>query len=442
MKKFVIIALLAVAAFTAKAQEYLNDPRYGNTPEERKENVLILNYFNEAYQSNDYNQALVYFNQLLTKAPKASENIYISGANIFKNKIARATSLAQKKALTDSLMMVYDERMKNYGDHATRGKAYILDMKARDYLTYKPTDTEGLHQIFKVAMDEAGQSVDPELVNIYFQMLANQYQADKIEVDVLIAEYQKLAPIFDIDQTPERAEAKKIFDARFVASGAANCDNLENLFKPKIQANPTDISLIEKAFGGMSKLNCTSDFYYDVVEKYYAIKPTTEVAMALATVYENKKDNVKALKYLNEALASETNPAAKANLCIHTAGIELKNGNSRNAATLARQAMELDPNNGYAILILAQSYGAGAAASCSGFDRAASCWLIYDLLSDARKNAASDAALTTQIDAQIASYRAAFPSKEECFFRGLQNGAGYTVNCGWVSGRTTVREGR
>ena len=46
------------------------------------------------------------------------------------------------------------------------------------------------------------------------------------------------------------------------------------------------------------------------------------------------------------------------------------------------------------------------------------------------------------IDQQIAGYRAAFPSNEEAFFRGLENGQGYTVNCGWVSGRTTVRLNR
>ena len=39
----------------------------------------------------------------------------------------------------------------------------------------------------------------------------------------------------------------------------------------------------------------------------------------------------------------------------------------------------------------------------------------------------------------LATYRNYFPKQADCFFRGLQEGDAYTVNCGWVSGSTTVR---
>ena len=40
----------------------------------------------------------------------------------------------------------------------------------------------------------------------------------------------------------------------------------------------------------------------------------------------------------------------------------------------------------------------------------------------------------------MAAFRSAWPSKEECFFNELQEGARYTVNCGTAAGvSTTVR---
>lgn len=443
MKKLFVLAMTIMSAMSiAKAQSWLEDPKFGNNPEERKENVLTLNYFNDAYQAKDYTLASQYLKILLEKVPKASVNIYINGANIYKNKIARATSVKEKNIYIDSLMLIYDYRLDNFGDNPTRGKAYILDMKARDYLTYKPTDVATLDKLFEDAIAAGGDNVDVDLINVYFQMLTNNYKADRIEIDRIISEYQRFSAIFDLDNSPERVEAKKIFDANFIASGAANCANLEAMFKAKIDANPNDFSSIEKAFGAMSKVGCSSDFYYFVAEKYYNEKPTSEVALVLAALYETKKEHEKALKFLSAALAKEENPTLKANLLVRIAGSKLSSGDTKDAANNARLALETDPKNAYATIILAQAYVSGA-SNCSGFDRNAAYWLIYDIVSGMRsKIDESDEASLSKIDSQLAAIRSNFPSKEECFFRGLSAGQGYNVNCGWVSGRTTVREGR
>ena len=40
----------------------------------------------------------------------------------------------------------------------------------------------------------------------------------------------------------------------------------------------------------------------------------------------------------------------------------------------------------------------------------------------------------------MSTYREYFPGQSDCFFRGLtEQGAAYTVKCGWVSGTTTVK---
>ena len=437
--KLVLVLVLASLSAGAFAQAYLEDPRYGNTPEERKQNVLILNFFNDTYNNKNYDGAAQYLQQLMEKAPKATQNIYIKGADIYRNKILRATSLDQKNIFIDSLMLIYDKRIEHFGDHATRGKGYIMELKAREYITYKPADREGIIKLCQAAIAENGNDSDPDFLNIYFQVLTDDYKNDNIEANFLMNEYEKLAKIFNTNPTPEKNEAKKTFEALFVSSGAASCENLEKLFRPQIAAAPADTALLDKVLGLLMAGNCVSDFQLEVGEKFYALKPSSSTALALAAGFEEKKQFDKALKYLNEAIANETDPATKANLCVRIAGSQLSSNNAQEAAKFAKEAIDIDPENGFAYMLLAQAYTVGSNA-CSGFDRQSVYWLAYDLLTKACTMLDEEHLKGT--DEQLSSYRANFPSKEECFFRGLNNGASYTVRCGWVSGATTVREGR
>ena len=163
--KILLSVALAVVGVVAMAQDFSDDAKYGKygaTPEERKDNIYLLNFFNEAVGNQDFQTASGYLKQLLDKCPK--------GATVMKNKIARAKSVAEKKTYIDSLMLLYDLRIENFGDHATRGKAYILDRKARDFLIYNPLDHERVLELFREAI--AAQP-DPELVAIYFKQLTD-----------------------------------------------------------------------------------------------------------------------------------------------------------------------------------------------------------------------------------------------------------------------------
>ena len=81
---------------------------------------------------------------LIDKIPDAAESIYQRGAVVYKNKINRAKSVAEKNMFIDSLMLMYDMRAQYFGDNVKPGKtAFILDQKAREFLRYKPNDRKG-----------------------------------------------------------------------------------------------------------------------------------------------------------------------------------------------------------------------------------------------------------------------------------------------------------
>ena len=439
--KFLLSAVCALFAVAAMAQQDFSDPKYaawGDTPEERQQNILNSNFLKESCDNKDYNAAAHYLKELLDKCPKASENTFVRGTTLYKNKINRAKSLDEKNMYIDSLMLIYDLRNEYFGDHPKRGTAYILDRKAREYLIYKPADRKGIREAFRAALEAGGESTDPETVVAYFSNLCDDYKnTDEVMPDEIIAEYDRLTPFFE--KNPEAAEYKSQFDAAFGLSGAASCENLEKLFRSKLEANPDDEALLAQAVGLMSRAKCDGDYYFSIAEKYYQVKPSSETAMFLAQAFQNKKDFTKAKTYLNEALEVEKDPAERQKLLVRIALVGLVSNDIPGAAAAARQARDLNPEDGVPYFVLAQCY-ASSAAACGGFTGQATYWAAYDTMAKAVELLPSDSEYLEHAKTSMSAFRSRFPSSEECFFNELQEGARYTVNCCTAAGiSTTVR---
>lgn len=440
--KFLLAAACTFVAAAAMAQDF-SAPQYakwGDTPEQREQNILNSNFLKESCDNRDYNAAAHYYNELVKNCPTASENTFVRGAVVYKNKINRAKSVAEKNALVDSLLMVYDLRAEYFGDHPKRGRAYILDRKAREYLTYRPDDREGVRNAFRAAIAEGGAATDPETLVAYFSNLCDDYKnTDEVTPDEIIAEYDRLSPY--LSENPEGAEYKSQLDAAFGLSGAASCENLEKMFRAKLEAAPDDEEVLAQAVTLMSRAKCDGDYYFSLAEKYYTVKPSSETAMFLAQGFQNRGDYDKATKYLNEALAVEQDPAEQQKLLVRIALVELVSNDIQDAAAAARKARDLNPEDGVPYFVLAQCYAASA-ASCGGFPGQATFWAAYDTMAKAVEllQGEDGADYLPAAKTFLGAYRSRFPSSEECFFNELQEGARYTVTCGTAAGvQTTVR---
>ena len=441
--KFLIVAAMAAVATSAAAQDF-SDPKYakwGETPEERKDNMLASSYLKEETANRNFNSAARYLQLLLEKCPSASETIYVNGVKLYKDKINRAESLAEKKMFVDSLLFLYDVRIENFGNHPKRGRVYLLERKAREYLTYKGDDREGVAEAFETAIAAQAQvgAVSPEVVAIYFKNLCDDYQNDIVDAMTIVNTYDAYAQYFD-NIAPEQQEYKDQFEQCFGLSGAASCENLEAIFSKKVADNPEDAKLVEQAFKLMSRANCSSDFFFALGEKHYANKPSSEVAMLLAQGFQNIKNFDKANQYLREALAVETVAAEREKLYVRIGILDMSMNNFAAAVEAFREAQAINPENAHAPFFLAQCYVNGA-KGCSGLQKDAIYWVAYDLIQKALP--LLEVSDPERVDAakQLAvAYRAAFPTSEECFFNEVADGSSFTVNCGFAQGvSTTVR---
>ena len=365
VKLFIGLAFALIAG-SASAQDF-SDPQYakwGETPEQRKENILASTFLKEELANRNFNQAAKYLQQLLQNCPAASENTYANGIKLYKQKINRARSLAEKNGYVDSLLLLYDIRLEHFGAHPKRGKAYILDRKAREHLTYRESDREGIRKDFEIAIAaqvEANGTADAELVAIYFKNLCDDYKNDIVDAMTIVNAYEENSKYFN-SADESQAEFKNQFETSFGTSGAASCENLQKIFEPKIAAAPSDEKLLAHAFQLMSKTGCESDFYLSVGEMYYGVNPQSSVAMLLAQIFQNKKEFSKANKYLREALAKETVAEEREKLLARIGILEMTANNYAEAIKAFNESIAVDEtdDDGLALYFLAQCYVAGS----------------------------------------------------------------------------------
>jgi tetratricopeptide (TPR) repeat protein len=202
---------------------------------------------------------------------------------------------------------------------------------------------------------------------------------------------------------------------------------------------PEDVKIVAQAYGLLTRAKCSSDFFFTVGEKLYAMQPSADIAMALATKFQDQKNFEKANQYLREAYASETDPVGKEKLLVSIGMLEMATNDIPAAVESFRAAKQLNPDNAYVPFFLAQCYVSGATGE--GLARQAIYWVAYDLMQQAIP--LLEVSDPDRVDAArqlAAQYRAAWPTKEECFFNELNDGDNYVVNCGYARNvSTTVR---
>ena len=440
--KMILAVAFAAMSFSAMAQVNYDDARYavwGENAEQRKSNMLANQFLKESVDNKDYKAAAGYLKQLLDQAPKGAQGIYTNGIKLYKTLINTAKTEEQRNIYIDSLLYVYDVRLQAFANHSRYGKDYILDRKAREYLTYKPEDREGVRKIFTeaIAATEAKTGkANQELVAIYFSNLCEDYKNNLVDATIVISEYDRFSPLFE-GAEGEVAELKNQFDTAFGASGAASCENLESLFSKKLAEKPEDVALLGQAVSLMSRAQCNSDFFFNTAEKFYSLKPSSETALFLAQGFQGRSEFDKAMKYLNEALAAETDNAERAKLYTRIGLISIQTGDHSNAMNAAKEIKTLEPTNGYAPYIMAQCY---AATASGDFSAQAGYWAAYDTMNQAIELLGSEPAIQEAAKKMASAYRGSFPTKEECFFNEVSAGARYTVTKGFASGvSTTVR---
>lgn len=434
--KFLLSAVLAFAGMAAVAQDLSGEAyaKWGETVEQRRENMLRNSFLKEALANKNYDEAASHYLYLVATVPTAAESIYQRGEQVYLRKLAMQKTVATQRQMFDSVLMVYEHRLQHFGS-MPEAKSEILDRRARQYAKYGKRDREGLREAFRVAIAAGIDALSPSLPEtaaLYFANLVEDYKNDEVYGDEVLAEYERLSPIYETIST-ENEQYKESFDTAFGTSGVASCENLEEMFRKKLEGDPNNIDVLNRAVAFMGRAKCTSDFFFEITERQYALAPNANTAIFLAQGFQEKGDLAKATNYLREALKVENDTEARQNLLVQLGMVELAAGNTSAAVQVSRELQDIDADNAYAYFLRAQCYAASGCVEAY--------WVAFDTMKKAEELFVEDD-LKEKAKTLAQAYAGRWPlSNDERFFmEGITAGSSVTVPCGAAAGmKTTAR---
>lgn len=443
----------AIRAEQKKIADLMREEQYGAD----QDNCLrVLSTFQEYCKQNAWEEAYPSWSILFKEFPKCSQTVYSNGVNIIKKKMQLDKD--GKEKWVDTLMMVYDQRIKYFAATSKLyGEAYLLGRKGVDLAKYRK-DPELPYQILMKSIDLGGKNSEYAVIQTAMQQVIAMYNVEKIDASVVVDKYLLFSDILAQKKADDKAKLAAATDdkakqkaesdlntcaqveggvlALFSNSTAAQCDVLVQAFSGKFKENPNDLELCNKIVKVLSSKECTdAQLYEDAVSKVIASNPTEQACFGFAKMLEKRGKEDEAIDNYKKAISLAEADTMKAKYNCSIAKILQKKNQIANARSYAREAINLNPKYGLPYLIIATLYGANPVGEDS-FDKSKTYWLVIDYLQKAK---AADPDVATEAQQLINRYIGLCPKKEEAFMHGItQSGMTITIG-GWIGETTTSR---
>ncbi len=437
MKKFTL-AFLTIAMMFAGTEVFAQG-KYGA---DSAECIKYLSYYKEYYKQKAYDDATPSWRKAYSLCPAtASQNLYIEGAFLVKRLIEKNAKDAEyKKALVDTLSNLYRTRAEYYPKYAVTA----LNDLGTNMNKYIKDDSQKLYDGMEEIIAANQGNTKPALFLFDLQSAIDLYQNGNLDAENVIATYQRNNEFIENITPANDAEAEQLKNVKsdmgsmFAASKVASCETLIGLYEPRLAADPENLQLATSIVKTMSMTDdcANNDVFLKAVTVMNNLNPSAASAYYLYRLHASRDEFAEAIKYMEEAIASdETDAATDADYSYELAVLCFKNGQTQKAYELAEKVTSSSTLAGKAYLLMGTIWGS---TRCGGDEiaRRAPYWVACDFMAKA-KNA--DPSLADEANRYIGQYSAYFPQAADAFMYDITNGQSYTVSCGGLRANTTVR---
>lgn len=450
MKKVLLIALcfaIPMAGFAQKKKKKGAEPEVVAPVLETlsdEECMVNLSLFHESVKNKQYDEAYGFWLPVYQSRPDLNKAIYTDGTEILGHRYQQATDENVRKALRDSIMQLHDDRIK-YFDEARYPDAYVLGVKAMDYLTYFQEDELALpaYGWMKESVTALGAKAQITVLRKFVELSYNIYKSNTEQYgDQFLADYQLASAALEQivaagGKNAEPASHQKAYiDRLYAASGAADCGQMDQMYASVVAESANDIEKLGSIMKLYRRLGCTeSDVYFAAAEHAHKLQPTSESAAGCAQMCIKKGDLNGALEYYKQALSMVTNDEDKADYLYRVANVYVLLKNYQQGAAYAQQSLDVNPEDGRCYLLMGICYASAKIYDDPILARSVF-WVACDMF---RKAKTVDSSCATDANKLIATYSQYFPSKEDVFFhKELNDGQPFRVG-GWIGKTTTCR---
>jgi tetratricopeptide (TPR) repeat protein len=427
MKKLILILFISIITQSVFAQ--IN---YGT---DSATCVTKYQIYRNDYNNKKYEEAIKNWRWVFNECPSYNENTFKNGPRLYYERIKK--DKANKLIYLDTIMMIYDARIKHF-----ERREYVLGKKGVDLLKYDPTRFSEAYEMLKVSVDALGNSTGPTVIGSYFKALDNvQKSTEEVTKQDVLDAYIVISEIISYNINNNKKYAKyyegALTKVEDIFAPYASCDDLIKVFKERLELGIDDISLLKNITKLLDQKDCTeNEVFYTAANQLHKLEPTAESAYDMGNMSITKNNYSDAVSYYNQAIKLQEDVDYKASYYLKLSYACQMKGSYSDARSAVTKAAELKPEWGEPYLMLGDIY-VSSASSCgsSNLEKGAVYWIAVDMFMKAKS---IDNVLAEKANKRISTYSKYFPSKEDCFFNDIEAGSSYKVGC-WIGRSTRVR---
>ena len=439
---FIVTAMVFLASAPATAQQD-SVKKYGEDSVSCIMNLSLYKEFYKQWQGSGYKNTAVKdaikpWRRVFLNCPASRQSLYLDGIKITEWRIKNTKDEALKDKLIDTLLMVYDQRIKYFNK-----EGYVLGRKGVDMYTYRPENFDDAYKVLNRSVEIDGNESYPDVLVFYMRATKKMVDEEKAPVDIIFENYDQCSQIIEYNLRANEDDQKKYSNWENVKGNIditfepyATCEALVNIYTPKFKENPGDIEMLKKLTKLLDKKKCVEEpLYFDATLKLYELDPSPEAAYLIGKMMMKNEDYNEAIKYLKEGEKLEDDEYVfNSYLLLAEAYSRLMNYPA--GRSYALKAASVNPNDGHPYILIGDMYAASSKeCGTNDLDKKAVYWAAVDKYYQARR---VDESLADIANSRINTYSAYFPMSETIFFHNLNEGDDYQVEC-WINETTKVR---
>lgn len=437
MKKHLITLLTALLSLVVVAQAQTKDSKFGVDSMKTLRNASV---YGQLVKQKRYEEALPSWRYVFENAPRFQKNTYIKGVTIMRY-------MAKKDPkYIDTLMMVYDQRIKYFGNDRKYNKHFLLGRKGRDCYRYKGKTLEGLKEAYTYVNESLkglGERTEPAVLSVSMAISAKLLEKGELTKEEMLSNYEKYMNVVEkqIQVSPRHKKKLAIVKANietlFFDAGVADCETLAKLLTPKFDAGIEDVNELKNMMSLLKRSECSDgELYGRLAEKIYKLEPSADLAYDMAILFLKREEFSKTEEYLKEAIATSDSNEHKVDYLLKLAKIKSSQNNYSAVKKYCNEVLALDSKKGEAHLLIGKAYAQYSKKySKEPFDQHTVFWAAVDRFIKAKS---VDPSVAKEANELIKTYSVYFPSKNEAFFRNITPGKKVKIG-DWINETTTAR---
>jgi hypothetical protein len=434
-KIYLLTALIFLFIAPGISQE--SKIRIGGTTGDNVDCGVYLSGYREFFKIKLYELAREPWSKAFDNCPGSSERMYLDGVTLYRSFIEEAPEGPVREGLVDTLLLIYDRRMENFGDEGN-----VLGRKGKDLLAYRNSDIEQVqnaYEMLKKSIEIEGTKSQESVMLLFLTAGIALNKEDKLEDNQVIDNYILLIGMLDqLAQKSSRWKRTRAkLDEIMLQEDILSCEALDSYYVNQFEQNKNDKNYLEKVIALYKASACKrSDIYVAAAENLYSIKPGPESAHKLGILFITRNDNKKAADYLYEAVQGENiDTETRAQWYYELALVSLAIEDHCKAIEYAREAIKLKEDFSTAYILLGDAFIASQNNLGDEFQQRTAYWAAADKY---RRAARVNPSLEEETRQKLNDSIGQFPNSEDVFFRDLKDGGTYRVG-GCINENTTVQ---